>query len=524
MQQEANNVFGNIATAANTTSSAIPEGYGVCRLSGEVCPIRHPRTLNLPWPSTLQHRRGGPRMLRGLHVFFDFDWRHVFGHDKGVFKKSHELAALAQREALNKLPTIILTTREDVTAKAFEWNDRYVLVININRYLRSGIADFARDFFAASLTSRVSQVADIEGSDIQRWANGRPDRIRDLQLILKNLGSDIPPAAPQTAANFPENLADLIQAVGSVNEELIELTLDVLVKGGAEVNLLLRKLMETERITDIADAVRWLLHEDNRTIVAQLATLEGSNLKKLSMVSSMAALLKAVAVWEENKSNGDEKRWQEILKEHSFILTQIFAQPFILFMDEAHVGGRNLTGHRENITDFLCKNVLTHNVAFVEIKTPLTPLVSAQAYRSDCFNISREISGAVIQVMSQRDAFVKECLAQQAKMRHLCFEAHNPECWIIAGNSADLTDSRQAKSFQLYRSSLNGVRILTFDELFKKIDSLVNLLGDLDLLSSREDEIFTTASDGSTGLPAAADSGNCDSNPSDGYDELLNSL
>lgn len=51
-----------------------------------------------------------------------------------------------------------------------------------------------------------------------------------------------------------------------------------------------------------------------------------------------------------------------------------------------------------------------------------------------------------------------------------------PRCVLIAGNSkSELTSSAKRNSFELYRSQLKDIEIVTFDELLRKIQALAKL-------------------------------------------------
>jgi hypothetical protein len=54
--------------------------------------------------------------------------------------------------------------------------------------------------------------------------------------------------------------------------------------------------------------------------------------------------------------------------------------------------------------------------------------------------------------------------------------AFNPRRVVIIGNyERELTDSKKKRSFELFRTDLSGVDIITFDEFFKKIEHLAKL-------------------------------------------------
>src|SRR5690606_18424501 len=78
-----------------------------------------------------------------------------------------------------------------------------------------------------------------------------------------------------------------------------------------------------------------------------------------------------------------EKKWQEFLKDNSWIFSYIFAQPVILYKREAYVGGKTIENKNGKFNDFLIKNSLSDNVSFLEIKTHKTKLLDATKYRGE---------------------------------------------------------------------------------------------------------------------------------------------
>ncbi len=44
------------------------------------------------WQPALQERTGAPMLLGGISVYFDFEWRHVIGHNRTAFRRGKSLA------------------------------------------------------------------------------------------------------------------------------------------------------------------------------------------------------------------------------------------------------------------------------------------------------------------------------------------------------------------------------------------------------------------------------------------------
>lgn len=170
-----------------------------------------------------------------------------------------------------------------------------------------------------------------------------------------------------------------------------------------------------------------------------------------------------------------EKRWQAFFKKYSWIFSQLFSFPVLIFEDEAYTGGKNLQNRGGKFADFLYKNKLTNNIAFIEIKTHNTKILDSRSYRgNDVYAISSELSGALNQVLDQRENLQHEFYALRAKSKGT-FESYNPKCLIIIGSMSQLIDE-QKKSFELIRSNSRDVEIITFDEVLEKIKGIQSLM------------------------------------------------
>ncbi len=176
-------------------------------------------------------------------------------------------------------------------------------------------------------------------------------------------------------------------------------------------------------------------------------------------------------------SGGFEKKWQQFFKDNTWIISNLFSLPALLFADQAYVGGKEIFNTNGKVTDFLYKNNLTNNLAIVELKTHKTELLSRKPYRgSDVYSLSEELSGAVNQVLDQRqnilnDFYTLKCKANEANQ----FESFSPKCLIIAGTIKDLPENGK-RSFEIFRANLYGVEIITFDEIMEKMEIFSSLI------------------------------------------------
>lgn len=161
--------------------------------------------------------------------------------------------------------------------------------------------------------------------------------------------------------------------------------------------------------------------------------------------------------------------------ENSIILSQVFSYPIILLEDSAYTGGKKIDNTGGNLVDFLLTNNLSQNTALVEIKTPKTKLLGS-LYRNGIYNISTEITGAILQISNYKDSFTKDYHRLNSESEKN-FYAFNPQCMIIAGTwETEIIDPIQRKSFELFRNGLKDIQLITYDELFRKIQILIELL------------------------------------------------
>lgn len=222
-------------------------------------------------------------------------------------------------------------------------------------------------------------------------------------------------------------------------------------------------------------------------IVVQVADREGAvtaledigieGLKTLNALVGLQQLKAALEVWESNKVNSNEGFCCQKLREYSYILSQVFSFPIVILTGQAYMGGKSVRYTGANLVDFLLTNKLTKNAALVEIKTPTAELLGTE-YRDGIYKISSDLIGGVMQVIDYKDSLLKEYNNIRANSEEGDeFEAFDPCCLLVIGNqAAENLNRSQRKSFELYRNGLKDVQVITFDELFSKVQLLVDLL------------------------------------------------
>jgi hypothetical protein len=153
--------------------------------------------------------------------------------------------------------------------------------------------------------------------------------------------------------------------------------------------------------------------------------------------------------------------------------------PIIVIRGKAYVGGKTLDNEHGNLVDFLAQVPGSGEAVLIEIKTPNTSLLGAQ-YRQDVFPPSRDLSGAISQVLKYRESLLHDLHALNAgtSTRLLGTE---PRCIVIAGCAArELGDEGRRRSFERFRERLLGVTVIGFDEVFARVAGQIGLLQHVD--------------------------------------------
>lgn len=241
------------------------------------------------------------------------------------------------------------------------------------------------------------------------------------------------------------------------------------------VRALLKKLGQEEKLSAFTQLFDWIINLPDIDMVAEkVCKIKTEHLQKVSTLIGISNIHKAISIWQDNRENSSEEFWQELLKENPYIISQTFLYPVIILKDKAYLGGKGIDNGGGKLLDFLFRHRLSNNVALIEIKTPTTPILGSK-YRTGVYSISQDLSGGINQVLNYKDSLIKDydSLVRGSKPY---FQAFDPKCVVIAGCVESLRDEEQLRSFELFRSNLKDVQVLTYDELFKKLEMLLGLL------------------------------------------------
>lgn len=244
--------------------------------------------------------------------------------------------------------------------------------------------------------------------------------------------------------------------------------------GEAELAAFLESHSEDAAST-LVKLVRWMGSSATGTAAAsRLAALQPEQLPEITALLGMASVKGALAYWRANRENVSEEFWQTALSEHAYVLSQVFAYPMVIIDEKAYVGGKRLTNTGGKVVDFLGAVESTDALVLIEIKTPATRLLGPP-YRG-VFPLSNEMSGALVQTATYRQNLMRDYHSLTAGRSHQT-TLGEPRCLVIAGEaSRELTSPERRESFELQRERLQGVTVVTYDELFRKLERLITLL------------------------------------------------
>ena len=190
------------------------------------------------------------------------------------------------------------------------------------------------------------------------------------------------------------------------------------------------------------------------------------------MGQSAKRVVDILRIWDNNKTNADEGFWQITFRQNVYAISQVFAVPLVFIREAAYVGGMSIDRQNAKLVDYLFSQESSREAVLVEIKTPATKLLAK--YRGT-YRPSPELSGALMQVLDYRRTLSKNLPSVVEGTSHR-LNSFSPKCVIIVGNGVlELDDEHKRGAFELFRSNSKDVEIVTYDELFRKIEVLATL-------------------------------------------------
>ncbi len=203
-----------------------------------------------------------------------------------------------------------------------------------------------------------------------------------------------------------------------------------------------------------------------------------------------------------HEAQSDEALWQVFFERNQWVFGYGLSYFFVTGFDnrklEQVVAGHDLVNRGKRSDGLMKSRGIVNALCFVEIKTHETKLLGSAPYRPGCWAPSRELSGAVAQVQGTVASAMRNLYGL---LRPKDYEGtptgeevfnFRPRSFIVVGSLGQFVsdtgvNEEQLRSFELYRNSIVGVDILTFDELFERTKFIV------DAAASAQGKRFGTA-------------------------------
>ena len=179
----------------------------------------------------------------------------------------------------------------------------------------------------------------------------------------------------------------------------------------------------------------------------------------------------------ENLNVDSEEYWQDLFAKNPNILYSVIPSIGQIVCSKPYMGGKAINNSGGTLSDFIYK-CGANNTSIIEIKKPTTKLMGSQ-YRNNVYSPSEELSSAIVQLRKEKDTLLKDYypMIYSSENVNIHFKAYDPKSYLVIGNSSELEDEK-LESFELFRNSLKDIEIITFDELIKKLELLVDNLSE----------------------------------------------
>lgn len=272
------------------------------------------------------------------------------------------------------------------------------------------------------------------------------------------------------------------EAASAINEGNIYNTLGPKI-GSKRIRIQLGRSPIRQRITRFVSEGHDPLSEEEQDAVLDMMTRNAKSIsqnkpEKLALLKSDIELVTLDNLIDRfqlmMKKAQPEDAWQQFLGQNPFILSLAFGYPILLVAGQAMVGGHRVSGSGGKIADFLIKNSLSNNCSIVEIKKPSTDILMKSPYRANVYAPSKDLSGAINQVLDQKFHLEKEITSIKDNSGIYDMNTYSVHCCIIIGRMPK--NEEEVKSFELFRGNSKNVEILTFDELLERMRNLRSFL------------------------------------------------
>lgn len=184
-----------------------------------------------------------------------------------------------------------------------------------------------------------------------------------------------------------------------------------------------------------------------------------------------------------------EADWQKFFEANTWIFGYGLSYLFQTELDdkkiEQVVSGYDFNNSGKRVDGLLKTAGMIKSLCFVELKTHKTELLESKPYRGSCWNISKELSGAIAQIQNtvslSMNKFFDKIQLKDNQGNLTGEEVFNfqPKSFLIIGKLDEFqneygVNSDKYRSFELFRKNVFTPEIITFDELYERAKHIVS--------------------------------------------------
>ena len=171
-----------------------------------------------------------------------------------------------------------------------------------------------------------------------------------------------------------------------------------------------------------------------------------------------------------------EDSWQDFFEANTWIFGfGLRYQILRIVQTQPDYGGTDVSGRGGQRGDFLtATEAETKFTCLVEIKKPTTPLLQSSEYRNGAWGASKELSGAISQMLINCAKWeISGSREDNNRDRLSNIYTVTPRGIVVIGNTNQLNNRDKINSFERYRNAVHNPEIITFDELYQRAKFIV---------------------------------------------------
>jgi hypothetical protein len=177
----------------------------------------------------------------------------------------------------------------------------------------------------------------------------------------------------------------------------------------------------------------------------------------------------------------EEKAWQHFFSKNDWIFGYGLDYRFNgILQKEFYSGEMQADGSGAVITDFLLAD--QNYTTFVEIKKPSTPMFAGGENRANAWKLSRDLFDSISQVLEQKASGLIRLSKGEVYSEsgdRITQQAVDSKVVLVFGSwkrckFASQNERRiKMRTFELYRRDSRNIKVLTFDELYRRAEFIV---------------------------------------------------